>query len=150
MKQPDYLAVTCFQPHDEAEAGIEMWKGAGLDSRESFLNAEECNTGQHVARHDSFVGRIRYWGESGAIWGGILGCLLGAAFYFIPGLRPAWIGAALTEIFMCGFGGAVALGGLSTLAAGIYEVAMLRTAARDCGAAQREDMFLRPTQGAPK
>lgn len=80
-------------------------------------HSEEDVTGYYNASD-----RMEHWGKNGAFWGGIWGLLFGSAFFLIPGIGPiivagpafAWIVAALE--------GAVVVGGLSALGAGLYSI----------------------------
>ena len=69
---------------------------------------------------------MKAWGKSGAFWGGIWGLLFGSAFFWVPGLGPlfvagpiiGWIVSALEGALE----GAVVVGGLSALGAGLYGI----------------------------
>ena len=75
----------------------------------------------------SIVGEDQYWGKQGAFWGGLWGMLFGALFV-VPGLGPilngplvAWVAGALE--------GAVVLGGLSALGAGLCSIGIPKDSA---------------------
>jgi hypothetical protein len=58
----------------------------------------------------------------GAFWGGVRGLLFGAAFFFIPGIGPVLVAGPLVSWVIAGLEGAVAVGGLSAIGAGLYSI----------------------------
>jgi hypothetical protein len=63
---------------------------------------------------------MKYWGKTGAFWGGIWGWLFGSAFFFIPGIGPLVMAGPLVGWIVGALEGAVVVGGLSALGAGLY------------------------------
>jgi hypothetical protein len=58
----------------------------------------------------------------GAFWGGLWGLLFGAAFFFVPGIGPVAVAGPLVSWIVAALEGAVAVGGLSALGAGLFSV----------------------------
>ena len=63
---------------------------------------------------------MKHWGKLGAFWGGIWGLLFGSAFFLIPGVGPLLIAGPLVGWLVGALEGAVVVGGLSALGAGLY------------------------------
>ena len=66
--------------------------------------------------------RMKAWGKSGAFWGGIWGMLFGSAFFWVPGIGPLLVAGPLIGLVVGALEGAVVVGGLSALGAGLYGI----------------------------
>jgi uncharacterized membrane protein len=58
----------------------------------------------------------------GAFWGGIWGLLFGSAFFLIPGIGPLLVAGPLVSWIVGALEGAVVVGGLSAIGAGLYSL----------------------------
>lgn len=65
---------------------------------------------------------MKAWGKSGAFWGSLWGLLFGSAFFMIPGLGPLLVAGPLVGWIIGALEGAVIVGGLSALGAGLYSI----------------------------
>ena len=65
---------------------------------------------------------MKHWGKSGAFWGGLWGLLFGAAFFWVPGIGPVLIGGPLVAWIIAALEGAVVVGGLSAIGAGLFSL----------------------------
>ena len=65
---------------------------------------------------------MKFWGKTGAFWGGIWGLLFGSAFFLIPGVGPLVVAGPLVSWIVGGLEGAVLVGGLSAIGAGLYSL----------------------------
>jgi hypothetical protein len=63
--------------------------------------------------------RMRSWDKNGAFWGGIWGVLLGSAFFVIPGIGPLVAAGPLVVAIVSALEGAVAVGAIGALGAGL-------------------------------
>src|ERR1035438_5707805 len=66
--------------------------------------------------------RIKYWGRIGAFAGGVFGLLFGSMFIFIPRDGPLLVTGWLAAWSFLGLAGAMVVGGLSAVGAGIYNL----------------------------
>jgi uncharacterized membrane protein len=115
-------AVAVYDSHAAAEQAVQELKGSGFDMKKLSIVGKDYHTDEHVIGYYNAGDRMRYWGKSGAFWGGIFGLLFGSALFWVPGIGPlmvagpmvAWIVGALEE--------AVIVGGLSALGAGLYSI----------------------------
>jgi hypothetical protein len=62
---------------------------------------------------------MKYWGKTGAFWGGLWGMLFGSAFFLIPGVGPLLAAGPVVAWIVGALEGAVVVGGLSALGAGL-------------------------------
>ena len=65
---------------------------------------------------------MKHWGKLGAFWGGLWGLLFGAAFFWVPGIGPVLIGGPLVAWIIAALEGAVVVGGLSAIGAGLFSL----------------------------
>ncbi|MGQ9745424.1 MAG: DUF1269 domain-containing protein [Dissulfurimicrobium sp.] len=91
---------------------------------------------------------MKYWGKMGAFWGGLWGVLFGAAFFWIPGIGPVVVAGPLVSAIVGGLEGAVAVGGLSALGAGLYSIGIPKDSVINYETIIRSDKFLLVVHGS--
>jgi hypothetical protein len=64
----------------------------------------------------------KVWGKMGAFWGSLWGMLFGSALFFVPGIGPILAAGPLVGWIVGALEGAVLVGGLSALGAGLYSI----------------------------
>jgi hypothetical protein len=82
----------------------------------------DYHTDEHVVGYYNTGDRMKYGGKMGAFWGGIWGWLFGAAFFLIPGLGPLLVAGPLVGWIVGALEGAIVVGGLSAIGAGLYSL----------------------------
>lgn len=80
------------------------------------------HTDEHVVGYYNVGDRMKAWGKTGAFWGGIWGLLLGSAFFWIPGLGQVLVAGPLVSWIVGALEGAIVVGGLSAIGAGLYSL----------------------------
>jgi len=85
---------------------------------------------------------MKYWGKMGAFWGGFWGLLLGWAFFAIPGIGPVLVAGPLLTWIVAALEGAVAVGGLSAIGAGLYSIGIPKNSVLQYETALKADKFL--------
>jgi hypothetical protein len=93
--------------------------------------------------------RMKYWGKLGAFWGGIWGWLVGAAFFAIPGIGPVLVAGPLVMWIVGALEGAVVVGGLSAVGAGLYSIGIPKDSVLKMDAALKANKFLVVAHGTP-
>jgi hypothetical protein len=78
----------------------------------------------------------------GAFWGGLWGMLFGAAFFVIPGLGPILVAGPLVAWIVGALEGAVVVGGLSALGAGLYSIGIPKDSVVKYETALKSDKFI--------
>jgi uncharacterized membrane protein len=114
--------VAIYNTHTKAEAAINELQKVGFDMKKLSIVGKDYHTEEHVAGYYTTGDRMRYWGKLGAFWGGLWGCLFGAGFFLIPGIGPIVAAGPLVSWIVGGLEGAVVVGGLSALGAGLYSI----------------------------
>jgi hypothetical protein len=114
--------VAIYKSHTEAEAAVKELQKSGFDMKKLSIVGRDYHTDEQVVGYYNTGDRMKHWGKLGAFWGGIWGLLFGSAFFLIPGVGPLLVAGPLVAWIVGGLEGAVILGGLSALGAGLYSL----------------------------
>jgi hypothetical protein len=114
--------VAIMPTHSEAEDAIKELQRAGFNMKNLSIVGKEYHTDDHVVGYYNAGDRMKYWGGSGAFWGGFWGLLFGSAFFWVPGIGPLLMAGPIVASVVAALEGAVAIGGLSALGAGLYSL----------------------------
>lgn len=112
--------VAYYNTHVEAEVAIEELHKSGFDMKKLSIVGRDYHTEEHVVGFYNAGDRMKYWGKTGAFWGGIWGMLFGAAFFAIPGLGPVLVAGPLVAWIVGALEGAALVGGMSAVGAGLF------------------------------
>jgi hypothetical protein len=85
---------------------------------------------------------MKYWGSIGAFWGGIWGLLFGSAAFAIPGIGPILVAGPLVSWIVAGLEGAVVVGGVSALGAGLVSIGIPKDSVIKYEVAVKTDRYL--------
>src|ERR1700679_767063 len=114
--------VAVFETHTEADAAVKELQAAGFDMKKLSVVGKDYHTEEHVVGYYNAGDRMKHWGKLGAFWGGLWGLLFGAAFFWVPGIGPVLIGGPLVAWIVAALEGAVVVGGLSAIGAGLFSL----------------------------
>ena len=118
--------VAVFKSHTQAEEAIRELQKDGFDMKKLSIVAKDIHTEEHVVGYYNTCDRMTYWGAKGAYWGGFWGgmwaLLLGSAFFSVPGVGPLLVAGPLVAWIAGVLEGAVVVGSLSALGAGLYSI----------------------------
>ena len=112
--------VAIYKSHAEAETAVKELQQSGFDMKKLSIVGRDYHTDEHVVGYYNTGDRMKHWGKTGAFWGGIWGLLFGSAFFLIPGVGPLVMAGPLVGWIVGALEGAVVVGGLSALGAGLY------------------------------
>ena len=112
--------VAIFKSHIEAETAVKELQQAGFDMKKLSIVGRDYHTDENVVGYYNTEDRMKYWGKLGAFWGGFWGLLFGSAFFFVPGVGPLLFAGPIVSYIVGALEGAVVVGGLSALGAGLY------------------------------
>jgi hypothetical protein len=118
--------VAVFGEHSGAEDAIRALKKEGFDIRRFSIVGRDYHTEDNVVGFYNIGDRMKYWGKTGAFWGGLWGLLVGAAFLIIPGVGPVVAAGPVTGWIIGALEGAIFVGGVSVLGAGLVSVGIPR------------------------
>ena len=111
--------VAIYKSHAEAEAAVKELQHSGFDMKKLSIVGRDYHTDEQVVGYYNAGDRMKYLGKMGAFWGGMWGFLFGSAFFFIPGVGPLLVAGPLVGWIVGALEGAVIVGGLSAIGAGL-------------------------------
>lgn len=114
--------VAVYDSHEEAGKAVLEIQKLGFDMTQLSIVGKDFQTEEDVVGYYNTGDRMKAWGKQGAFWGGLWGLLFGSAFFFIPGIGPLFVAGPIIGWIISGLEGAVVVGGLSALGAGLYSI----------------------------
>jgi hypothetical protein len=108
---------------------------------------KDYHTEENVVGYYNAGDRMAYWGKLGAFWGGLWGFLIGAAFFWVPGIGPLVVGGPLVSWIVGALEGAAVVGGLSALGAGLYSIGIPKDSVLKYEIALKNDQYLLVAHG---
>jgi len=114
--------IAVYDAHSAAEGAVKELQKSGFDMKKLSVVGKDYHTDEQVVGYYNAGDRMKYWGKWGAFWGGFWGLLFGAAFFWVPGIGPVLVGGPLVAWIVAGLEGAVVIGGLSAIGAGLYSM----------------------------
>jgi uncharacterized membrane protein len=134
--------IAIYHTHSQAEEAVKELQKSGFDMQKMSIVGKDYHTDEHVVGYYNTGDRMKYWGKLGAFWGGIWGMLFGAAFFIIPGIGPILVAGPLVAWIIGALEGAVVVGGLSALGAGLYSIGIPKDSVVKYETALKSDKFL--------
>ena len=134
--------VAVYANHVDAEAAVKELQRASVDMHSLSIVGKGSHTDEHVVGYYTTGDRMKYWGKTGAFWGGLWGLLFGAAFFAVPGIGPVLVAGPLVAWIVGALEGAALLGGLSAIGAGLFGMGIPKDSVVRYETALRTDKFL--------
>jgi uncharacterized membrane protein len=114
--------IAVYPDHPSAEAAVKELQKSGFDMKKLSIVGRDYHTDEHVIGYYNTGDRVKAWGKTGAFWGAMWGLLFGSAVFLIPGIGPLFIAGPLISSIVGALEGAVVVGGLSALGAGLVSM----------------------------
>jgi hypothetical protein len=149
MMNKDNAIVAIYKSHAEAEAAVKELQRSGFDMKKLSIVGRDYHTDENVVGYYNAGDRMKYWGKAGAFWGGIWGLLFGSAFFFIPGVGPLLVAGPLVAWIVGALEGAVVVGGLSAIGAGLYSLGIPKDSVLQYETAVKTGKFILIAHGSP-
>jgi len=140
--------VAVYGSHTEAEGAVKELQKAGFDLKKLSIVGKDFRSEEHVVGYYNAGDRMAYWGKLGAFWGGLWGLLFGAAFFAIPGIGPIVVAGPLVGWIVGALEGAVVVGGLSALGAGLVSIGIPKDSVLKYETAVKSDKYLLVAHGS--
>src|SRR6202789_4102049 len=134
--------VAIYASHVEAEEALEELQSGGIDMKTLSIVGKDTHTDEHAVGYYNAGDRMKYWGKNGAFWGGFWGLLFGSAFFAIPGIGPLLVAGPLVAWIVGALEGAVVVGGLSAIGAGLYGLGIPKDSVVEYDLAIKTDKYL--------
>jgi uncharacterized membrane protein len=142
--------VAIYETHDQAELAVKDLQRAGVDMKSLSIAAKDTHTDEKVVGYYNAGDRMKYWGGVGAFWGGFWGLLFGSAMFAIPGLGPILIAGPLVGWIVGALEGAVVVGGVSALGAGLVSIGIPKDSVLKYEVALKSDQYVLLVHGTPE
>src|ERR1039457_7189030 len=139
--------VAVYASHLEAEAAVKELQRGGIDMHSLSIVGKDSHTDEHVVGYYNTGDRMKYWGKTGAFWGGFWGLLFGSAFFAIPGLGPVLVAGPVVAWIVGALEGAAVVGGLSAIGAGLYGMGIPKDSILQYETDLKTDKFLLMVHG---
>jgi uncharacterized membrane protein len=117
MAQSATIAI--YDTHEQADAAVKALQKSGFDLRRLSIVGKDFRTEEHALGYYNTGDRVRFWGRTGAFWGGLAGILFSSAFLIIPVVGHVIILGPLVASLIGGLEGAAVAGGTSALFAAL-------------------------------
>ena len=140
--------VAVYATQEGAEQGVKELQRAGIDMRTLSIIAKGTHTDEHVVGYYNTGDRMKSWGKAGAFWGGFWGLLFGSAFFAIPGIGPILIAGPVIGWIVAALEGAVVVGGLSAIGAGLVGMGIPKDSVVEYELALKTDKYLLMVHGS--
>jgi uncharacterized membrane protein len=140
--------VAIYSTHTAAEAAIKELQQSGFDMKKLSIVGRDYHTDEHVVGYYNVGDRMKAWGKTGAFWGGLWGFLFGSAFFLIPGLGPILVAGPLVSWIVGALEGAIVVGGLSAVEAGMYSLGIPKDSIVQYETAIKTDKFVLIAHGS--
>jgi len=134
--------IAIYGSHAQAEEALKELQRSGFDMKKLSIVGKDYHTEEHVVGYYNAGDRMKRWGKSGAFWGGFWGLLFGSAFFAIPGIGPVLVAGPLVAWIVGALEGAVVVGGLSAIGAGLYSIGVPKDSIVQYESAIKSDKFL--------
>jgi hypothetical protein len=134
--------VAVYNSHDQAEKAVEELRRAGTDVKKLSIVGKGYHSEEQVTGYYDTGDRMKSWGQFGAFWGALWGLLFGAALFVIPGIGPVLVAGPLVAWIVAALEGAVVVGGLSAIGAGLYSIGVPKNSILKYEVALKADKFL--------
>src|SRR3984957_7551791 len=112
-------AVAVYATHDQADEAIKSLQKAGFDMKKLSIVGKDFRTEEHALGYYNTGDRVRFWGKTGAFWGGLVGILFSSAFLLIPVVGHLIVLGPLVSSIIGGIEGAAVVGSGSALFAAL-------------------------------
>ncbi|MGD0417932.1 MAG: general stress protein [Terriglobales bacterium] len=134
--------VAVYRTHTEADQAVKELQRGGVDLHKLSIVGKGYHTDEQVVGYYNTGDRMKYWGKVGAFWGGFWGLLFGSALFIIPGLGPILAAGPVVAWIVAGLEGAVEVGALGALGAGLYSIGIPKDSVVKYETALKTDQFL--------
>lgn len=111
--------VAIYATHEQADAAVKALQKSGFDLRKLSIVGKDFRTEEHALGYYNTGERVRFWGKTGAFWGGLAGILFSSAFLVIPVVGHVIVLGPLVASLIGGLEGAAVGGGTSALFAAL-------------------------------
>ena len=134
--------VAVFAGHREAEAAVRKLAESGLDMKHFSIVGKGYHSEEKVIGFYNTGDRVKFWGQNGAMWGGLWSLFFGGILMTVPVVGPVMVLGHLAAMVFAAVEGAVVVGGLSALGAALFSLGIPKDSVIEYEEALKADGFL--------
>ena len=138
----NHAVVAVFADHNGAEAAIRKIASGGLDMKHFSIIGKGYHTEEKVIGFYNTGDRVKFWGQNGAMWGGLWGLFFGGILMTMPMVGPVMVLGHLAMMVFAAIEGAVVVGGLNALGAALYSLGIPKDSVIQYEQALKADGFV--------
>ncbi len=102
--------VAVYNSHLEADLAIKALQKSGFDMKKLSIVGKDYQTEEHAVGYYNVGDRAKFWGKTGAFWGGLVGILFSSAFLLLPVFGHIIVLGPLVSSIVGGLEGATVVG----------------------------------------
>jgi hypothetical protein len=146
----EHSVVAIYGQHSDAENAINLLKKGNFNIKKLAIVGKGYHTEDQVIGYYTTGDRMKHWGKTGALWGGLWGLFVGSAFFLIPGVGPIMVAGSAVAWIVGALESAVVVGGLSALGAGLYSIGIPKPSALKYETSIKAGKYLLIAHGTPE
>ena len=143
-----HSTIATFEAHAPAEAAIRRLSAAGFPIDKLSIIGKGYQTEEQVVGFFNFGDRVKLWGKSGAMWGGLWGLLTTGLFMTIPLIGPVVVLGHLASMVFGALEGAVLVGGLGAVGGALASIGVPKDSVLRYEAELKAENFLVVVHGS--
>ena len=143
-------AVAVYESHASADAAIRQLQQAGFDMKKLSIVGKDFHTEEHAIGYYNTGDRVKFWGKTGAFWGGLAGILFSSAFLVIPVVGHIIVLGPIVSSIIGGIEGAAVVGTGSALAGALVGIGIPKDSVVRYENDVKAGKFLVLAQGSPE
>jgi hypothetical protein len=144
------VVIAVFGRHDQADKAVRALGQANFPLEQLTIVGKGYHTDEQAIGFYNTGDRIKLWGKSGALWGGLWGLFVGGLFMTLPGIGPVVVLGHLGAMLLGAAEGAVLVGGVSALAGALASIGIPKDSVVRYEEAVKADKFLVLAHGSPE
>ncbi len=143
-------AVAVYATHVQADAAIKSLQSSGFDMKKLSIVGKDYTTEERAVGYYNTGDRAKFWGKTGAFWGGLVGILFSSAFLVIPVVGHIIVLGPLVSSIIGGLEGAAVVGATSALFAALVGMGIPKDSVVQYENEVKAGKFLVLAQGTPE
>jgi hypothetical protein len=140
--------VATYDTHQQAEDAIRELDHSGFSMKQLSIVGKGYHSEEQPVGFYTTGDRMKSWGGFGLFWGALWGMLLGAAFFWIPGIGPLGVAGPFVHILVGAAEGAALVGGVTVLGAALVGLGVPKESVIKYERSLRADKFLLIANGS--
>ena len=135
-------AIATYAAHQQAEAAVKELHRSGFPMNQLSIVGKGCQSEEHPVGFYTLGDRMKTWGGLGVFWGALWGMLIGAAFFWVPGIGALGAAGPIVHILAGAAEGAAVVGAASALGAALVSLGVPNDSVIKYESSLRADKYL--------